>query len=514
MSNNSWSNPLSWFPRLRPIPIGNGYSSMKRQVMIWNGREIYFNLDTSDDYKNAYNSCSPLKAVITKRAQMFVNGKIEILNKNTGKRQRGQKAKLLRDLLRQPNIFQSWRQFFAQMHTYIDLFGYCPILRIEPAGMEGQGEITSMWCIPPWVFSYELTGNWKNQTEKKGIYKGFSLEYKGKKTPLDISSICMILDNQIGSDFDNKLFIPDSRIKSCEPQISNIVAAYMSRNTLITKKGAIGILSNEGKDPSGPINLKPGAKDEIQSDFRRYGMTGQEWQVIITDASLKWQSMTFPTKDLMLFEEVEDDILRICDQCGLYPDIMGSIKKSTFANLQEAKKAQYQDFIMPDAEGRIEQLSDFIFENDPSTFLHIDFTHIEVLQQSVKDSATATQLINQAYESLYNAGLVTRGQWAEAASLDSSLIPDADKYIFERADTTPLAIKLGVGGLQALQALLQSVMPAEQKQSCLEILFGIAPDQAKRLAGSDIITQPQPPSNDPTSTNPAASKEPTGKEVK
>lgn len=494
MSN--WYNPLSWFPRLRPIPIGNGYTNAKRQFFqLLNGKEIFFNLDGNDDYRNAFLVCSPLKSIITKRAQMFLNGKIEILNTKSGNRKRGDKAKLLRDKLKKPNPFQSWRQFFAQMHTYVDTFGYCPILRVEPAGFENTGEVQSLWVIPPWIFEYELTGKWQDQTDRNQIFKSFSISYKGQQRPLDINSVGLIMDNQISTDFDNKLYIPDSRLKGCELQITNIQAAYQSRNTLITKKGAIGILSNKGKDVSGPVQMKTGEKEAVQNDFARYGLTGQEWQIIITDASLEWQSMSFPTKDLMLFEEVEDDILRICDQVGLYPDIMGSVKKSTFANLSEAKKAQYQDFIIPDAEGRMEQFSDFLFQYDESSFLHINFDHIEVLQQAVKDTAMATQLINDAYEKLYNAGLVTRGQWAEAADLDSTMIPDADKYNFERSDNTPLAIKLGVGGTQALQTLLQSQLPAQQKADALEIVFGLDPAIAKRLAGPDQTTQQNDPSN-------------------
>lgn len=445
------------------------------------GNTVYYNLNTEVDYKNVYNACAPVKAIINRRAQMFVNGRIDVINNNTENKQRGQFANDLLDRLRQPNILQSDKQFRAQQNVYIDTFGYCPVLRVEPAGMEGQNKITSLWNLPPWLFDIEFTGQWMEQVELTGIYKQFYLDWNGTRRKLNMKNVFLILDNSIGTDNDGNLLMPDARLKGNELDVSNEVAAKKSANTLITKKGAIGILSNESKDASGNIPLIDGAKEEIQSDFRRYGLTGQEFQIIITDASLKWQSMTVPVKDLMLFETMTASKENLCDALGMYSYIMAGGKGTTFANLNEAKKAQYQDFIIPDAEARMEQMSRYLIPKTENCRIVINYDHIEVLQESKKSNAEAMEKINAVYDLLYKNNLATLNMWNAALGLPA--VPDGDKYIFEKTDTVPLAIKLGVGGLESLQAILMSQLQPEQKQNVLELVFNIEPASAAKLAG-------------------------------
>ena len=141
----------------------------------FNGKTIYFDLNCEDDYRKAYLSCAPLKAVVNRRAQMFVNGRTTVLNSNNDNPARGDYSKQLQGLLDKPNILQTGKQFKAQQNIYVDLFGYCPVLKVTPVGMPGT--VKSMWNLPPWLFDIEFTGNWYNQTELKGIYKSFTLRW-------------------------------------------------------------------------------------------------------------------------------------------------------------------------------------------------------------------------------------------------------------------------------------------------------------------------------------------------
>jgi hypothetical protein len=93
-----------------------------------------------------------------------------------------------------------------------------------------------LWNLPPWLFDVEFTGNWYNQTDLKGIYKQFYLNWNKERRPMDMDNTFLILDNSIGTDNDSNLHMPDSRVKSLEYAISNEVAAKMTANTLITKQ--------------------------------------------------------------------------------------------------------------------------------------------------------------------------------------------------------------------------------------------------------------------------------------
>jgi hypothetical protein len=64
-----------------------------------------------------------------------------------------------------------------------------------------------------------------------------------------MDSVFIVLDNTISTDSDGNIHLPDSRIKGLEYDISNEIASKQANNTLLTKKGAIGILS--GVPPTG-----------------------------------------------------------------------------------------------------------------------------------------------------------------------------------------------------------------------------------------------------------------------
>lgn len=433
----SWYNPLTWFAPPGTSVSTENYSSLKKRFFEFNGKTIYFELNNVADIRNAYMTCPPLKAIINIRAQMFVNGEVEIVNKNTKNRQRGSVAKSLRQRLQKPNPLQSWNQFFAQMHIYTDLFGYCPIYKLVPEGFSTD-EVSAIWCIPPWIFQIEYTGQWYNQTDRSKIYKAFYIVSNGVRKELPLNQVTVIMDNSIGTAVDvttnnltSNLLLPDSRVVSNEYSISNIYAAMKSMNTLITKKGAIGILSNNAHDANGPIKVGDKEKKAVQDDFQKYGTMGEEWQVIITEADLKWQAMTVPVKDMLLHEEIEQDIMRLCDGIGLYFYILSNGKGSTFSNLTQAEKAQYQNRLIPDAVSRLEQLSSFIIPETENARLAISFSHVEALQVSGKDAGIALKAQGDAFQVLWGMGLVTRNQILNAIDFDEVDNEDFKKYIFE-----------------------------------------------------------------------------------
>lgn len=404
--NFGWNNILKYLGFGGDVRKGNHFFS-------FGGETFYFDLDCEEDYLRAYNYCPPLKSIIGKRAKAFNNGNIELINKNTGNYATGS-ANFFLSKLEQPNILQSKKQFFSQQNHYIDIFGYCPYIVLRPSGM--TDEISSIWNIPPWLFDIEYSGKWLKQTKLKEVYKEFSIYWNGQKDVLDYDSVKFIFDDGIGTEIDTNLTIPDSRLKGLDYPVSNIVAAYKSRNTLITKRGAIGILSNDSKDQAGVVPLLDGQKEALQADMQRYGLTGQQFQMIVTDAALKWQQMGFSTKDLMLFEEIQDDIYRLCDAYGWPAELVAQKDGVTFDNKKEATKAVYRDTIIPEGQSRISQFGKGILPDNLE--LRLDFSDVEVLQEDAKNKAEARKALNEALQLEYNAGLITKNMWLKELGRD------------------------------------------------------------------------------------------------
>lgn len=367
----------------------------------------------------AYNICPPVNGIINRKARAFTNGKWWILDKE-GNEATGAKVSGLQKLLKKPNPLQSWNQLLSQAKVYEQVFGEVFFFAIIPAGFSDKSKIKALWVVPNWIINVRLTGKHYFQTELADIIEGYDISLNGSITPLPDGSVIHIRDiNQNSTDVTRG----QSRLASLQDPISNIVAAYEARNVLITRKGALGILSNQTRDAAGAVPLKEGEKEEVQEEFKKYGLSKEQYQVIITNANLKWQPMTFPTKDLMLFEEIEDDVRAIADNFDYPMYLLGFKEGSTYSNVGEAKKSLYQDTIIPEADGWAEAFTSFFELEGLGLKLSVYYDHLDVFQQSEKEKAEAFKVKNEGFKIAYEMGVVTREEWRIGIDYD------ADKFL-------------------------------------------------------------------------------------
>jgi hypothetical protein len=469
---------------LEPIPLSPGSYRGAQDGQQWfaevaGGNFFYFTYAGHKSSLTAYECCPPVNAIINKKAQAYINGKTWVLN-TQGKDATTIEAKKLKALFKKPNPLQSWKQFEAQGYIYQQLFGYTMILPIKPVGFKENIDATALWNIPPFMVDIEETNKLFYQSDVKGIIKQIVLNYKGTRTILQVEDIYIIKD--FTPSFCS-LVIPESRICSLELPINNIIGAYESRNVLINYRGALGILTNDpGTGQFGGLPITQTDKDQIQSDFSRYGLKQRQWQIIITSAAMKWQQMGYATKDLMLFEEVEGSTMAICDGFGYPYRLMGAEKSASYNDVSQFKKMLYQDSIIPESESIYEQWDQFFNTEKYGLILNKDYSHLPVLQEDEVQKMQARHTRDQAYTIEWEKGLITLNQWRVANGDDP--VTGGDMYISEIAkdSSTPLATTIGVGGVQGLIAVLTAQgMSEDAKRATVEIVFGIAPDDAARM---------------------------------
>lgn len=389
-----------------------------------NGNDIRFSFSGLDSAVKAYQTCSPVSAVINRKAQCFINGKLWVLN-SKGKEARGEKAGNLYNLLKRPNRLQSWRQFEAQGYIYQQLFGYNVILPNKPKGFPNI-DATEIWNIPPFMLEITESKGLFYSKDTKQIIEKIVLVYKNRRQEISPADVFIMRD--FSPSFDT-MAIPDSRIRSLEMPINNIIGAYESRNVLINYRGALGAFTNDpGSGQFGGMPLTPKDKEDLQKDFKRYGLKNNQWQFIITSASLRWQQIGVATKDLMLFEEIDDDVMRVCDSYGYPYRLLSSNKGNSLAgsDVAEYKKNLYQDAIIPEAESCYEQWNEFFGLDELNLRLDKDFSHLPILQEDQLKQAQARKARNDAYLIEWQNNLITRNQWRVANGEDP--VPGDDIY--------------------------------------------------------------------------------------
>jgi hypothetical protein len=183
--------------------------------------------------------------------------------------------------------------------------------------------------------------------------------------------------------------------------LSNIRAQYSKRNVLLENIGAIGILTAKNSDMGGSIPMTPEEKRTIQRDW--YNRSKDE--IIITESEVDWKPMSYPTKDLMLFEELTADKIALIDAFGLSVNIFSTESGTTFTNVRDSIRMVYTDTIIPETKQIYDSISQQIGLTKEGLRLVPSFDHLVVLQDDENMKANTIKLRAEAIEKMNQMGL-------------------------------------------------------------------------------------------------------------
>jgi len=355
------------------------------QNRIW-GQKTAIWIDTTDAYKH-YIEIPELRAVIDRRANMCASA-IPCLYDKEGNRI---DSHWLLDLIKKPNPTQSWSDVIYSLSVndalWSSSFAYCPKRSFEIRNL--------LVPLPSDKIKIQLSGRSLKQMEKGGLIDYYQFCPGDEEEKIEIDDM-IYLSTTDGINIVN----PSSRIESLKYPLSNIRALYHKRNVLLENIGAIGILSARNNEMGGAIPMDPEEKKEIQQDwFRR-----SKDELIITESDVQWNPMSFPTKDLMLYEELTADKMALIDAFGLNVYLFSQEKGSTFSNVRDGVRMAYTDTIIPETQ----QIYDSILQQmglSNEYRLIADFSHIAVLQSDENSSAQTMNSKADAINKIIAAGV-------------------------------------------------------------------------------------------------------------
>lgn len=353
-----------------------------------------------------YNTIPQLKAVVDRKASMFANMELKIVDKKTKKEV---EDKDFRNFIMHPNPMQSMNDWLRNFKQQEQVYGNQFMLMNWPSKLMRYP--ASISNVSPRYVRPVLTGKVFDQVALNGIISGY--EYN------DTSNVKTWKPEEIIysklNDLDNPI-IGLSPIVSLRFPLTNTKLAYEYRNVIMGEKGAIGILSNQPQKDmgGGHVPMRAEEKKRIQDDYlKRYGAQDGKQRIILTEANLKWDPMTYPTKDLLLFEEVDANHATIIDHFGLNTDLF-SIGKATYENVKQGLKLCYQDTIIPEADQFAQRLTKEL-KIDDKLMIQASYDHISILKEDEQAKATTFQTICTALNQLVSGGVVPAAQATQIA---------------------------------------------------------------------------------------------------
>ena len=151
----------------------------------------------------------------------------------------------------------------------------------------------------------------------------------------------------------------------------------------------------------GALPMTPEEREEIQKDWLRRSKD----KLVMTEADVNWTPMSYPTKDLMLFEELTEDKMAIIDAYGLSYYLFSQANGATFTNVKEGMRMSYQDTIIPETIQMYDTISQQLGLYEQGVYLKPDFSHIAVLQDDKAAEASAMNLRADAVNKIIAAGV-------------------------------------------------------------------------------------------------------------
>ena len=357
------------------------------QSQLWGKKDAVW-VDVNDAWK-LYIEIPELRAVIEKRASMMSSNKPCLYDKN------GEKVEnhWLMDMIHHPNAIQSWSDVVfsigVQDALYSNVFCYSP---------KRTAGIRNLFVpLPADKVKIHLTGKKLKQMDAEDLVSKFTFKYDDDTTEsIDWEDMIYLI-----TDDGMNIIKPVSRIETLRYPLSNIRAQYHKRNVLLENIGAIGILSAQNNDLGGAIPMTPEEKQKIQNDW----YNRQKDEVIITEANVDWKPMSYPTKDLLLFEELTADKLALIDAFGLSYNLFSQDKGVTYTNVRDSIRMVYQDTIIPETQQMYDSIIKQFGLDKEGYYLKADFSHLPVLQDDEESKAITQKIKAETLEKIVGMGV-------------------------------------------------------------------------------------------------------------
>lgn len=336
-----------------------------------------------------YQELPELQAVVNRYAKMVASANPIVKDKDGNIVEKGH---WIFDLIDRPNAMQSWgnMMYMVAINKAVtnNAMIYAPKMTFGSRQLLLPLAFNNVQIIP--------TGKTLRQTDKSGFIKEF-------KIPKDATGTYeSYLPEEIvyfAEPDGINLFNTVSKIDGLKYPLSNIALQYKKRNVLLKNLFALGILSMENSDGMSAIPLDPKEKEELRKDL----MKRNDGMPVITDKPAKWDSMSFPTKDLMLYEELGADMIAIIDAYGLNQHMFGANSESrgsTFSNVEAGEKQAYNATVIPDTEIMYDEITKQLKLDKDGLYLCPSFDHISSLQDDMNKSAQALLNRSQALEKI------------------------------------------------------------------------------------------------------------------
>jgi len=241
----------------------------------------------------------------------------------------------LHKLLERPNPAQSYASWITELIAFGKLTGNRYIYGIAPETGNGAGKYKELYVMPSQLIEI-ISGGYMQPV------KEYAIEYNGQyKIPAD--QICHIKDFNPYFDGSGSHLYGQSPLRAGLRSMTTNNEAVQTGVKYLQNQTARGVLMSD----EGDLNEVQAQqlKDKFRKNFQGADNAGD---IIITPKKLSWVNFGLNASDVSLIEQYNASIKDLCNIYNVPVTLLNNTESSTFNNVKEAKKALYQNCVIPE----------------------------------------------------------------------------------------------------------------------------------------------------------------------
>ena len=436
----------SFIDRLKAIVSKNAQNTnlnYNKAIYNWLGESIVWNAENDDSYiTEGYRKNATIYSIInliTKAATTIPFQIYEVTNENDYKRYKSltsgtidnstinkaallQKSSLvelqdteLHQLLERPNPAQSYNSFISELIAFGKLTGNRYIYGIGPETGTKVGKYSELYVMPSQIMEI-VSGGIMQPVEK------YKIEYNGT-FEIPASEICHIKDFNPYYDGSGSHLYGQSPLRAGLRTLTTNNEAVQTGVKYLQNQTARGLLMSE----EGDLNEVQAQqlKDKFRKQFQGSNNAGD---VIITPKKLSWVNFGLNASDVSLIEQYNASIKDLCNIYNVPVQLLNNTDASSYNNMKEAKKALYQNAVIPELLKIKDELNRWLAPKYGNKLcIEFDFTVIPELQEEadkvVDQLAKAWWLTPNEKRSVMSYGIDEDNETLNDYYIPANLIP-------------------------------------------------------------------------------------------
>jgi HK97 family phage portal protein len=339
----------------------------------------------------------------------------------------------LHQLLDRPNAAQSYNSWLTELIAFGKLTGNRYVYGIGPDNGPNQGKYTELYILPSQVV--EIVSNGIMQPVKE-----YRIEYNGNYS-MDADCVLHIKDFNPYYDGTGSHLYGQSPLRAGLRSLTTNNEAVTTGVKYLQNQTARGVLMSEEGD------LNEVQAQQLKDKFRQqYQGSNNGGDVIITPKKLSWVNFGLNASDVSLIEQYNASIKDICNIFNVPVQLLNNTEASTYNNMKEAKKALYQNAVIPELVKLRDELNRWLVPMyGDNLYLDFDFTAVPELQEEndkvVQQLSSAWWITPNEKRAVMNYGKDEDTPAMDDYYIPSNLLPVSNQDI-EIPEPAPMAVDI------------------------------------------------------------------------